>query len=527
MRVLPSLLGLSVLPASAVLAQCGDGPTLTHDVPVLGGNVTVCVGQSDLPGGMGFLALSDGLGPVSVPGLGEVGLDINSPNSVCLAAPLDSSGQSKQVFAVPNDTSLVGGTTIYALGVVVDPNRTPSTQFTKTARVDFALSDSYLQVGSLATPRALHTATALGCGPEDDEVRVLIAGGGGGELLAPEATSSTELYDPLTKTFSAGPDMSEPRTGHIAVRLDDGRVLIIGGADTAGVVSQTCELYDPVTDSFAPAADLSVPRFGHDANLLADGRVLVTGGTDNFVDVENDLLGTFGAAQITAELYDPATDTWSPTANAMTTPRMGHSQALLDDGRVLVAGGIDGAMDVPALGFQVPTFTANVDIWDPATNSFSLDAPLVPARAFHELVRLPSGAQLVCGGTISVSIFGVPVIAANNNCQSWSAGAWTLGDDLSVTAGFLTATPDEAGTGALLHGGFSGDLTTLTPIPIVSHHDGSTLSVLADLGTNTALGLPTAARGVHSATRLYDGSTLIVGGSDAVTALPEAFVYVE
>jgi len=525
MRVLSSLLGLSLF--SPLAAQCGDDPYLVHDAPVLGASVSMCVGQNGLAGGVGFLALSDGAGPTQVAGLGEVLIDINSPNAVCLAAPLDASGQSKLSFPVPNDTSLVGGLTLYALGVVVDPDRSPSTQLTKTARIDFTQADSYLQVGSLASPRALHTATALGCGPEDDEVRVLVTGGGGGDLLNPEAASSTELYDPFTKSFSAGPDMSEARTGHLATRLADGRVLIVGGADSDGVCSASAELYDPLTDSFQPAASMSTPRFGHDMSLLADGRVLVTGGTLNFVDAENDLFATFGAAQSSAELYDPATDTWSPVANQMSAQRMGHSQLSLPDGRVLVSGGIDGALDVPALMLQVPTFTASVDVYDPVSNSFSNDAALAPERAFHELTLLPTGEVLVCGGTISVAIFGVPVIAANNDCQTWSAGAWTPTTPLAVTAGFLSAIADEAGTGVLLHGGFSGDLTTLTPLPIVVHHDGTTLTPLAELGTNALLGLPSAARGVQTATRLYDGTTLLVGGSDAVTALSEAFVYVE
>lgn len=431
MRVLTPLVGLSLL--SPLAAQCGDDPYLVHDAAVLGAPITVCVGQNGLANGVGFLALSDGATPTPVAGLGDVLLDINSPNAICISAPLDAAGQSKLSFLVPNDTSLVGGLTLYALGIVVDPNRTPQAQLTKTARVDFSQGDSYLQVGSLASPRALHTATALGCGPEDDEVRVFVAGGGGGDLLNPEAASSTELYDPFTKSFSPGPDMSEARTGHVAARLADGRVLIVGGADSTGLCSATAELYDPVTDSFARAASMSTPRFGHDLSVLLDGRVLVTGGTSNFVDAENDLFATFGAAQDTAELYDPATDTWSPAANAMSAKRMGHSQVALPDGRVLVSGGIDGALDVPALMLQVPTFSGSVDVYDPATNSFTASADLIPERAFHELTVLPTGEALVCGGTISIAIFGVPVIAANNNCQTWSAGAWTTTAALTST----------------------------------------------------------------------------------------------
>ena len=61
----------------------------------------------------------------------------------------------------------------------------------------------------------------------------------------------------------------------------------------------------------------------HTATLLADGRVLVAG--DNSVTID-------------AEVYDPATDSWTATG-PMIQPRQGHFATLLQDGRVLVAGG--------------------------------------------------------------------------------------------------------------------------------------------------------------------------------------------
>ena len=64
------------------------------------------------------------------------------------------------------------------------------------------------------------------------------------------------------------------------------------------------------------------------ATKLANGRVLVTGG-----------LGTSGAPLNSAEIYDPATGTWTLT-DSMSSPRLRHAATLLPDGRVIVAAGI-------------------------------------------------------------------------------------------------------------------------------------------------------------------------------------------
>ena len=69
---------------------------------------------------------------------------------------------------------------------------------------------------------------------------------------------------------------------------------------------------------------MSKPRDGHTATLLPSGQVLVVGG---------------GSAQ--AELYDPASGVWTPTAS-LATPRSYHTATLLPSGEVLVAGGQDG-----------------------------------------------------------------------------------------------------------------------------------------------------------------------------------------
>jgi hypothetical protein len=110
-----------------------------------------------------------------------------------------------------------------------------------------------------------------------------------------------------------------------AVRLADGRVLIAEGAgqDTPGTTS--AEIYNPATGKFSPTGTMTTQRSGDTATLLENGKVLFAGG-----DV--------GGSVATAELYDPATGKFSLTGN-MVAMRQFACATLLSDGRVLIAGG--------------------------------------------------------------------------------------------------------------------------------------------------------------------------------------------
>ena len=170
---------------------------------------------------------------------------------------------------------------------------------------------------TMSTARRGHTATRLSDG------RVLIAGGENGAGVLNES----EIYDPASATFSAAANMNAARVDHTATLLGDGRVLIAGGRDGAGALAST-EIFDPATGDFTSGPTLSVARAGHSATLFANGTVLMTGGT----------------ASGNAEVLNVATGT-STAAGAMNVARSMHSAALLQDGRVLVVGGRDGDGD--------------------------------------------------------------------------------------------------------------------------------------------------------------------------------------
>ncbi len=119
--------------------------------------------------------------------------------------------------------------------------------------------------------------------------------------------------------------------------LPDGQVLVVGGSGYNGVLL-TAERYDPATNTWRPAGRLTTP-YHTTATALPDGRVLAIG------------IGGGGPSfGPTVERYDPATDRWSP-GPPLNTPRFGHTATLLPDGRLLVVGGVgfgeDGHIALP------------------------------------------------------------------------------------------------------------------------------------------------------------------------------------
>jgi len=131
------------------------------------------------------------------------------------------------------------------------------------------------------------------------------------------------LYDPTIGTFTATGSANRTRTYHTATLLNSGKVLGAGGAYSA----TTAEVYDPATGTFTYApANLSTVRYLHTATLLPNGMVLLAGGDIGSVALSS------------AELFNPATGTFTLTGS-LNAGRYVHTATVLDNGMVLLAGG--------------------------------------------------------------------------------------------------------------------------------------------------------------------------------------------
>lgn len=231
--------------------------------------------------------------------------------------------------------------------------------------------------------------------------RVLIAGGrdaGGGAL------ASAELYDPIDGSWTAAAPMSVARAMHIAAALPDGRVLVAGGSTGGGdpPVTDSAELYDPATNAWTPTARMSAPRFWYAAASLANGRVLVVGGWSG------------GTALATAEHYDPDSGLWTRAA-PMAKARYGHTLTALPDGTVLAVRGSDSGDLEYSFG--------DAERYDPVTDSWSDAGSAGEASVLHEAVALQDGRVLVTGG-YEGGVGGGPAHASAHLFDPVS-GAWT------------------------------------------------------------------------------------------------------
>lgn len=225
-----------------------------------------------------------------------------------------------------------------------------------------------------AVTRSAATATLL---PSGD---VLVAGG---------ATTKVELYDPTTHTFSLTGSLSTNRVDATATLLATGDVLVAGGR-TGSKQLASAELYDPSTGVWSPTGSMTVARSGQTATLLPDGDVLVAGGGCN--SGHNCDAGSFLGTLSSAELYHPASGSWTK-AGHMTNGRQDGMAALLEDGHVLVAGGFTFCDD------DFCNDTASANLYDPATNSWHATQKLPTQVEAASATVLEDGRVLVAGGT--------------------------------------------------------------------------------------------------------------------------------
>ncbi len=321
----------------------------------------------------------------------------------------------------------------------------------------------------LSTARALFTATLLRDGT------VLAVGG----IYAPPSRlsrSSAELYHPGTHIWTATGGMADARAAHTATLLPDGRVLVAGGFNSAGILA-SAELYNPRTGAWVATAPMHFAKAYHTATVLPNGAVLLAGGLDNA-----------GATLSAAELYEPRTGTWHRTGS-MAAPRASQTTTLLPNGRVLAVGGVSGKAD---------RILASAEVYDPRAGRWSSTGALRAARAGQTATLLAGGRVLVADGQHNLA----PVVAlASAEIYTPGTGRWTSGGAMTRDRVKHTATLLPNGT-VLVAGGEDSRGSNINDAVIFSPRTGS---------WKPAQGMG-AAHAYHVATLLPNGTILVAGG---------------
>ena len=246
---------------------------------------------------------------------------------------------------------------------------------------------TWTALASMAQGRSGHTATLL------QDRRVLVVGGG---VADGSEVTSAELFDPRARTWVSTGAMVRPRFGHSATLLADGKVLVAGGfSSTEGAIA-SAELYDPSTGTWSATGTMAGARAGHTATLLPDGKVLVAGGSSSN--------GSFQPVN-SAEVYDPVSGTWSETGS-MHGNRVYAAAVLLSDGTVLVAGGSSTTSNVEPVGPVAPA-----EVYDPGSGSWTVTGRMTAARSSPTATLLDDGRVLVAGGKTK-PIFGTAFASA-------------------------------------------------------------------------------------------------------------------
>jgi large repetitive protein len=242
-----------------------------------------------------------------------------------------------------------------------------------SATLNVVIAATFVLTGSMSAPLSAQTATLLNNG------MVLVAGGDG----CCGAVATAELYDPATGSFTPTGSLQTARDSHTATLLNNGMVLIAGGGDSNGDPTASGELYDPATGTFSYTGSMITARTSDTATLLNNGIVLIAGG----VNIVNGF-----SILATAELYDPATGTFTPTGS-LNTARLNHTATLLNNGMVLIAGGL-------SFNSQNGDFyPAAAELYDPATGTFTDTGSLNTPREVQTATLLNNGMVLIAGGS--------------------------------------------------------------------------------------------------------------------------------
>jgi len=232
---------------------------------------------------------------------------------------------------------------------------------------------------------------------------------------------------------------------------------------------------------FKVTGSMAFPRGQHSATLLQDGRVLVAGGIG--------YVSGHYSYTATAELYDPALGTFSRTGS-MKSARHCHTATLLTNGQVLITGGYDGSTSLSA-----------AEIFDPVSGTFAPTGNMAAARCFHTATLLANGKVLIAGGEDTNAGIALP----SAELFDPASGTFSATGGMGAARAAQSATLLSSGRVLVTGGGNGNAIATAELYDPIS----GTFSPTGDMAT---------ARESHTATLLTTGRVLITGGAAVLTA---------
>ena len=223
-----------------------------------------------------------------------------------------------------------------------------------------------------------------------DEAQIVVAGGRilviGGET-AKAHSKATDIYSPSTGKFAKkSKSMKAVREDFVAVTLNDGSVLAVGGFDSSENPLDTAEQFKGSSWKLL-SKKTTVGRGAHCGAVMTGGsqtgQVLIAGGTSS---------GESSPNLDSAEVFDPATGAFTATNGNMNFARAYAVATALPGGKVLITGGIDSSLNA----------RDTAEVYDPSTGDFTLTKNnMSSGRVDHSATLLPDGTVLIAGGETS------------------------------------------------------------------------------------------------------------------------------
>jgi MYXO-CTERM domain-containing protein len=362
--------------------------------------------------------------------------------------------------------------------------------------------------GSLATPRYGHVAGRLNDGT------VLVAGGVTGTGAASTSLKKAERFtldNNGVGVWAAAADMGTARAYPFSAALLN-RFFVIAGTTDFCVNLTTSEIFNTATNGWTATTIPAVnpPRgYAYDATatLMNDGRILVVGGIASADCI------TF-TPQSSVDLYNTGTDTWTRGPD-LPGPRSNHTATLLPDGRVLIAGGKSAPDGQNTSGYLNSTY-----LFNPAANQWNSAPGMLRGHRFHSAVSMSDTSidVLVFGGPNGEGAFDQASYATT---ERWNGGtSW-----VQVTPGMIAPRQWNFGIG-------SGRLLNGSALAILGNAHGGPLNnveafdPVAGAWAPTPVGiLPGGERqGSFTVTSLGSGNILVAGGQTLIGAVPTAAV---